>query len=287
MGIVKDNAMRFVEFVQERDRIRVKKEMTGEPAPWTDDYILRAYRFCNIRREDDKVTKWIRQNWSARFGDDPDLWFAMVVARLFNYPESLRELTDKVLPFHWVAFGAALHKRKHAGKKNFSPAYIVSTNGASMDKVDYLLEHVLKPMWANREHYRPQEGDSLAEWHGKLMEAQGMGSFMAAQVVADVKNTKGSALAKAPDWWTWAAPGPGSLRGLNRILGNGGVKTGLSDARFLGQLNALQEFLDEQAGLTLCAQDVQNCLCEFDKYERVRLEEGRPKQTYTPAGGLF
>lgn len=288
MGVVKYNSMQFVEFVQERDRIRVRKDMQGELAPWTDDKILRTYRFCNIRREDDKVTKWIRNNWSARFGRDPDLWFTMVVARLLNYPESLNELTYKVLPFEWVAFGAVLQKRKAQGMKNFSPAYIVSTNGQSMDKVEYLLEFVLRPMWAERAKYRPQEGDTLASWHAKLMHAQGMGSFMAAQVVADVKNTAGTPLATAKDWWTWAAPGPGSLRGLNRILGNGPTKNGLSDARFLQQLNALQAFLEDHSKIKLCAQDVQNCLCEFDKYERVRLGEGRPKQIYrTNAGGLF
>jgi hypothetical protein len=30
----------------------------------------------------------------------------------------------------------------------------------------------------------------------------------------------------------------------------------------------------------LHAQDLQNCLCEFDKYERVRLGEGRPRSNY-------
>lgn len=32
----------------------------------------------------------------------------------------------------------------------------------------------------------------------------------------------------------------------------------------------------------LCAQDVQNCLCEFDKHERVRLGEGKPKRRFVP-----
>ena len=30
----------------------------------------------------------------------------------------------------------------------------------------------------------------------------------------------------------------------------------------------------------LHAQDLQNCLCEFDKYERTRLGEGRPRSRY-------
>jgi hypothetical protein len=32
----------------------------------------------------------------------------------------------------------------------------------------------------------------------------------------------------------------------------------------------------------LCAQDLQNCLCELDKYERVRLGEGKPKRRFVP-----
>jgi hypothetical protein len=32
----------------------------------------------------------------------------------------------------------------------------------------------------------------------------------------------------------------------------------------------------------LCAQDLQNCLCEFDKYERVRLGQGKPKRRFVP-----
>ena len=34
----------------------------------------------------------------------------------------------------------------------------------------------------------------------------------------------------------------------------------------------------------LHAQDVENCLCEFDKYERTRLGEGRPRSLYAGMG---
>ena len=36
--------------------------------------------------------------------------------------------------------------------------------------------------------------------------------------------------------------------------------------------------------MELHAQDLQNCLCEFDKYERTRLGEGRPRSTYPGRG---
>ena len=45
----------------ERENIRLKRE-AGLPAPWTEDKILRDYKFCNVRREDDKNSKWLIKN---------------------------------------------------------------------------------------------------------------------------------------------------------------------------------------------------------------------------------
>ena len=279
---LKANILRFVWFIEERELVRRRKEH-GETPPWTKDPILAAYRFCNVRREDDKVTRWIRQNWTAKYGKDPDHWFVMVIARLFNKPATLALFQPLVVnTWNIKAMKNALYLRRREGVTIFSAAYIVSTNGRRMDKVDYLMGEVLAPLWEARARYRPKKGQTLESFHLTLTQAQGMGSFMAAQVVADEKNNEWSPLARATDWWTWAAPGPGSTRGLNRILGNGPVKTGLSDSMFLHELNKLQDIVNDRTSFDLCAQDIQNCLCEFDKYERARLGEGKPKQRYTP-----
>jgi hypothetical protein len=47
---------RFVYFVGERETIRLRRE-SGQPRPWTDDPILAAWSFCNVRREDDRVSR--------------------------------------------------------------------------------------------------------------------------------------------------------------------------------------------------------------------------------------
>jgi len=73
----------LVAWISEREAIRVRRE-AGQPKPWTDDPILQEGRFCNIRRENDRVTCWIAQNWREPHADDPELWFAMAVARLVN-----------------------------------------------------------------------------------------------------------------------------------------------------------------------------------------------------------
>jgi hypothetical protein len=87
---------------------------------------------------------------------------------------------------------------------------------------------------------------------------------------------------EASDWWTWAVSGPGSRRGLNRVVGRA-KDTNWSEKAWKDTLVVLQK---EVAVLLppwmdrLHAQDLQNCLCEFDKYERVRLGEGRPRSLY-------
>jgi hypothetical protein len=268
----------LVKFIKEREKVRVNKE-AGKPRPWTTDGILAKYRFCNVHREDDRVTRWLRENWYTKFGGDPDIWFAAVVARLLNYPDSLTDVIEYTLPFRPTAFRAMLHGRKVQGLKNFNAAYIVSTNGVAMDKVDYLVERVLGPLWAARKELRPSKDDELEDYHTDLIQYDGLGSFIAAQVVADLKYME--PLKNAPDWYTFAASGPGSRRGLNRVA----RPTQPVDASWIEGVwrEALKELLDKvnkKLSEPLHAQDLQNCLCEFDKYERARLGEGTPKQIY-------
>lgn len=266
----------LVAFIKEREAIRVKKE-AGKPRPWTKDPILGKFRFCNVHREDDRVTRWLRNNWYPRFRGNPDMWFAAVVARLLNFPDSLDAVWPYILPFSPKHLAKVLHLRKDNGLKNFNAAYIVSTNGVAMDKVDYIVERVLKPLWADRKKLRPVEFEQLEFYHAYLMKYDGLGSFIAAQVVADLKYE--SPLDKAGDWESFAASGPGSRRGMNRLLGRE-LSAGWSERAWRDAMEDLKWAVDKLFIPKFHAQDLQNCLCEFDKYERARLGEGTPKQIY-------
>lgn len=269
-------------FIHERHQIYLSKT-AGNSKPWTEDKILASYRFCNVYRELDSVTEWITRNWRKPFADDPDLWFAMAVARLINWPDTLG-LVGYPVPYDPAQFTHVVHQQQDRGYKAFSGAYIVSTNGFSMDKADYLDQHVLRPMWNDRESIRPRKGDTLLSFYSRLNRYNGMGSFMAGQVIADTKYA--GELSKAPDWVTWAASGPGSRRGLNRVMGRPLTASwpGPSWHMTLLELKAAIDPIVEEVGWPIIhAQDLQNCLCEFDKYERTRLGEGRPRSTY-PGG---
>jgi hypothetical protein len=139
-------------------------------------------------------------------------------------------------------------------------------------------------MWDARPGLTPKEGNGLGDFHRRLSRCNGLGAFLAAQIVADAKYH--GALMDAHDWWTWSAAGPGSTRGLNRLYGLPLGHTWTED-EWRDHMFALQSAIDEMvkaAGMPrLHAQDIQNCLCEFDKYERVRLGEGKPRALYPGA----
>jgi hypothetical protein len=271
----------LVAWVKERESIRKKKE-AGLPLPWTDDVIFQQFRFCNAYREYDKVTRWISQNWREPNKGDPDLWFALAVARHLNLPETLRLLGYPV-PWSEKKFLTLLRKRKSQGLTSYNAAYMIRASKDS-DKAGYLAEKVFKPLWKNRKALRPVVGDTLENFHQRLFSQFGLGSFMAAQIVADMKYVE--PLKSASDWWEFAASGPGSRRGLNRLLGRD-VKAHWREkdwreelAKFRVQIKP--EF--EEHGLAWCtASDAQNQMCETDKYLRVKLGEGRPKQRYRPS----
>ena len=277
------------EFIKARHQIYVAKQ-AGQHKPWTKDKILQTYRFCNVYRELDTVTQWITKNWREPHAKDPHLWFAMVVARFINLPETLEQIGypepvwGRANLSKWKQhFIRTIEYRQNLGQLVYNSAYIVSTNGRKMLKHEYLLEQVFTPLW---DYADVVEGDiavprnTLANIHEVLCEFQGLGSFMAAQVIADLKHSQ---MKKAPDWWTWAASGPGSRRGLNRVLRRD-KDTPWREYVWLENLQILHERISGMVAAEeipqLDAQNLQNSLCEFDKYERVRLGEGRPRSLY-------
>lgn len=257
------------------------KKQAGLPPPWSKDPTFQTTYFCNVCREDDRVTQWMRQRWAAalvkggRPPNSKNTAFNMVLARVVNKPESL-----DALGWPWFGVPGALAWRKWHDVMSqpgaWGSAYIVSTNGRRMPKHVYIQGLLVAA-------YSPLQGmafvGTLAHAHGQLMGLNGLGSFMAGQVVADLKNTRGHPLQEASDWRTWCAHGPGSLRGMAWVLGKERVTPGM----FYENMLWLRRRVDDNVSTAvpaLCAQDLQNCLCEFDKYMRVSTGAGRSKRKY-------
>ena len=201
----------------------------------------------------------------------------MIMARFVNKSSSLYDMA-----WPWSRFSKNVWKDQMSKKGSWGGAYIVSTNGNPLPKHEYiagLLEQAF-------ERFATGPGGSvpptLSGWHTAIQALPGMGSFMAAQVVADLKNTPKHELTGAEDWHTFAAHGPGSLRGLSWFHGEK-----ITPSMFTDALVSARQWCynNGHTGLVahLCNQNLQNCFCEFDKYMRVSTGTGRSKRRYNGA----
>jgi 5-hmdU DNA kinase, helical domain len=276
---MEDNVEWFVKFILERHAVYRRRE-AGKPWPWTRDPILREYKFCNVFREKDRVTRWISKKWRKTHADDPDFWFAALVARrCINWPDTLAAIGYPV-PWDPDRFLCIVARCRKAKQRVFnSEAYKLMVSGQPGDLADLQVRHVLDPMWEDRQELRPRRGDTLQDFYERLAPRLYMGTFYAGQVIADAKYV--GVLQDASDWWSFAAPGPGSERGLNRVLGRP-TNAPWTESEWLRQLRQLRKEIKPrlcEAGLPrMHAQDTQDCLCEFDKYERIRLGEGKGRK---------
>jgi hypothetical protein len=276
-------------WVREREQIRVRKA-NGAPAPYSPDPILATYRFCNVRREDDRGTVWIRENIRGPFAGHRYMWLMLCIARQINWPDTLAELIEKgcwpvgpeFLPV-WIA--RALNERKSRGEKIYTGAYMISapsTKGA--DKQVYIADTVCGALWQRREIFEKHFAGTptLQRTHELITRSDGWGQFMAYQAVVDMRFTP--LLDHAADVSTWAAAGPGTLRGLNRIHGRA-VDATTSQAQALTEMRAIYKVVQQETGVAMDFSDVPNILCETDKYLRVKNGEGKPRALYVPGRG--
>jgi hypothetical protein len=263
--------MSFLKFINARENIRIKKEK-GLPRPWTTDPILQRYHFCNVRRADDRVTKWIGQ-WAEEWLPY-ERWFAFPVARWINEPDTLDQL-----PVMWapLKYKKILGEMSNKGLKIFRGAYII--NGVpGKKKYMSVIDNVLKPLNKDPPYDMGAKfPNSFEECWTRLRKYPGQGSFMAGQIVADW-NTFG--IIKAVDTKTWAPLGPGSIRGLNIIYRNDADAKKMSQKQGVQWMIELADLIEDKLpniGSKLTLHDVQNCLCEFSKYVR-----GYSKTNYVP-----
>ena len=265
MSTLTPNVEPLVRWVVERESVRLRRE-SGAPPPWSEDPIFAGMRFCNVERERDAVSVWLRENWREPYRDHPDLWFLMVVARLGgNDPRILGEITPPI-PWKRKSYLAEMDaKGLKVGVRGYR-SWISA--GAPMH--EHLAHNLFDPLWSARDAVRPKPGDTLQAFAERLLAFDGMGTFLAGQVIADTKF--GDALAEASDWWTFVVPGPGSRKGLNIVYGRD-PETSWTDAAWLEAFALMRAELDPilaELGMKLSSQDVQNCLCELAKYERAK-----------------
>lgn len=267
----------LIHWIIDREAIRRTRE-AGAGRPWTNDPILQTTRFTNVRREDDKVTKWLRTNWYEPHATHPNLAFSACLARVVNWPQTLSALG---FPTEWSSkqFVSRMGDLSGGGSnKIWGGAYMVTGGySAGGETKQVIMGRVLDRAYLNCKGIHVLDGWTLQEAFNVIQQTPGLGTFLTAQVIADLKYTP--LLRDAPDFDTFCAPGPGSTMGLNYLAGRTPTK-GISEKQFSLEVNSLRAFLVDAMGIRLTAHDTQNCLCEFSKYVRIKYFNGRAKTGY-------
>ncbi len=277
-------------WIVERERVRVRKE-AGGPPPYTDDAILSTYRFCNVRREDDRGTVWVREHVRVPYADHQMLWLMLCICRIINWPDTLEELIDDeegAWPDHDLSrpmrITEVLNARKARGEKIYTGAYMIPAPQArGADKQAYVAETMIGGLWQRRDDW-PSVAHvaTLEETHRWIRETTGWGNFLAYQAVVDMRYTR--ILENAHDVSIWAAAGPGTIRGLNRLHGRA-VDAHVSQGQALEEMREIYRIAPGHVDVRMDFSDVPNVLCETDKYLRVVRGEGRPRALYVPGRG--
>lgn len=271
MTSLNERAAMYFGYIRERQLI-ADRRASGAPAPWTMDKVLATHHFCNNRREDDRVTKELRSVVLSANAMLPQLPATYTLARMLNSASSLAACLPGMLEVGGGGMGwmEPLKALRDRGEKIFHVAYVVSTCGRRMDKLDYVAEVVAKV------DNIIIDTRTLDLAYRDLLSIDGLGTFMAGQIVADLKNDR--YLVDAPDWFDWCSPGPGSMKGLEYIFG-----TRVGQSNFQHYFDIIRQALPEDIrDMKLHAQDLQNTLCEFSKYYRHTMGISGRSRSFTP-----
>jgi hypothetical protein len=279
----------FFAFLSERYRILLRRRL-GERAPWTLDPVLQAWRFCNVRREDDKVTIWFRENIRDPLKNDPKVFFATIAFRWFNTPAAGLVLKPWLMNGVWDR--AAIQQEleiKAEAESIFTGAFMINSAPGLPKHIDVLdnLDWVranLSPARVTRDLWTKRA------MMDHLLQAPRLGNFAAYQVVVDLQYTY--LLLHAPDLNTFTVAGPGCAKGISLMVYDqpeGFYRYG-SKGDQEKMLGVMRDCLDASRDPKLwpsnwppfVLSDIENGFCEYAKW-RTGHAGLRLKRKFTPS----
>lgn len=286
-------------FAAERQAIFFRR-LSAARQPWTQDAILREYKFTNVYRASDRVSQFLIRNVAYR-GElsARETFFRVMLFKLFNKVATWELLSEtfgelRYADFSVKEFDRVLTKASASGARIYSAAYIMPTGGKNYEggrKHKMHLE-LLERMMREDLPSRLEETPSMGKAFELLRAYPTIGDFLGYQFVTDLNYTGFLDYSEME----FVIPGPGAKDGIRKCFSDLG---GLSEAEIIKLVTDRQEAEFERLGVQfpslwgrrLQLIDCQNVFCEVDKYSRVRHPDmaglsgrTRIKQKFAPTG---
>ncbi len=268
-------------FAAERQAIFLRRLQNLQP-PWTDDRILREYKFTNAYRASDRVSQYlIRQViYDAQLpGTINEVFFRIMLFKFFNKIETWEALQHSVGPitlenYNTESYDRVLTRLREKGQPIYSAAYIMPSAALVSGSKHYNHLLLLERMIANSLPERLRDCGSMQKAFELLKEYQGIGDFLAYQYVTDINYSEITSFTENE----FVVPGPGALDGIRKCFVDRG---GLNEPETIKFMADRQEQEFDRLGIDFSSLwgrrlqliDCQNLFCEVDKYSRVRHPE--------------
>jgi hypothetical protein len=277
------------------------KRARGDPDPWTEDPILRRFKFCNSFRAADRVSQYlIREVIYGPHGaglNAEDVFLRIVLFRLFSKEATwsalehasggLRRRTLKV-----KRLGDLLEERR-SQQPIYTAAFILASPSAYGHRAKHRNHLALVADMFRRGGLGARLGRarSLKEIFHALVEYPMIGPFLGYQIAIDLNYSEQLQF----DEDDFTVPGPGAIRGLRKVFVDPGDQT---PHDLILRMVHRQESEFARLGLDfpglfgrrLHAVDCQGLFCEIDKYSReaypeLKSNRVRIKQEYRRTPG--
>jgi alpha-glutamyl/putrescinyl thymine pyrophosphorylase clade 1 len=264
-------------FAVERQAI-FHRRLANPIGPWTDDVILRSYRFTNAYRASDRVSQFLIrevQYRSDRSQSPPELLFRTLLFKIFNRIETWKQIERETGEVHWEgvdldAIARVLSSMMQRGISIYSAAYIMPSPpfGRSRKHENHLA--LLARMMEDRLPDRLERATSLRQVYEALLAYPGIGSFLAFQYAIDLNYSAMLDFSESD----FVVAGPGALDGIAKCFETTARlapqhiiywTAERQDAEFARLGLKFQDLF----GRPLQPIDCQNIYCEIAKYARV------------------
>jgi hypothetical protein len=271
----------FTTYLRERLALQRRRE-AGAPRPWTEDPILHRYKFCCVYRDDDRTSREARAVVTAL--PPGEQLRALLGFRLYNRVKTLENLITS-------GWSPDVFRSPLLQPSFNTLAYKINLPGGLYNREAVIRKLEVAAALA-RSGWRPRP--TAKETWTELRATLGVGPFLVYQTVLDLRWLYGP----YTDEMSWCCYGPGGVRGLARLLGKyvpiedyesyrvhyrrhdyDPYRRDVLGVDLIGEAQGILEAVREEFPFTLF--DVQGNLCEFDKYERIRTNEGKSR-IYNP-----
>jgi hypothetical protein len=270
-------------FASERQAV-FERRVAGDPFPWTEDPILRDYKFCNVYRATDRVSQYLIRD--VCYHDEPcdpeDRIFQIVAFRTFSKIDTWTAVRDFLGHYSTLndlsdeGFRKALDHARLQNGRLYTGAFILCANDVygqprkHLNHVELFRHMFLQDALGER----ILAASSLHQIYELLHGYPLMGDFMSYQIAVDLNYS--DLIDFSENEFTQA--GPGALRGINKVFETLGNHT---PADIIHWIVDHQEAAFESLGLPfhglwgrpLHTIDCQGLFCETDKYCRAAAPE--------------